>query len=100
MLDRCRVCPRDCDVSRTAGETGLCHTGRHARVASAFAHFGEEDCLRGWSGSGTIFFSLCSLRCVFCMNYDISQQGGGAEVQPEHLARMMLALQAQGCHNI
>jgi len=69
-------------------------------VASSFAHFGEEDCLRGWNGSGTIFLSLCSLRCVFCMNYDISQQGGGAEVSPEQLARMMLALQAQGCHNI
>jgi len=99
-LQSCLYCPRRCGTDRLAGKSATCHTGRHARVASAFAHFGEEDCLRGWSGSGTIFFSLCSLRCVFCMNYDISQQGGGAEVPPEHLARMMLALQAQGCHNI
>ena len=99
-LECCVFCPRRCGADRLAGKAATCHTGRYARVASSFAHFGEEDCLRGWNGSGTIFLSLCSLRCVFCMNYDISQQGGGAEVSPEQLARMMLALQAQGCHNI
>ena len=99
-LERCVLCPRRCGADRLAGPSATCHTGRYARVASTFAHFGEEDCLRGWGGSGTIFFSLCSLRCVFCQNYDISQQEGGAEIPPEHLARLMLALQAQGCHNI
>ncbi len=99
-LERCVFCPRRCGADRLAGPPATCSTGRHARVASSFAHFGEEDCLRGWGGSGTLFFSLCSLRCVFCMNYDISQQGGGAEIPPEQLARLMLALQAQGCHNI
>jgi putative pyruvate formate lyase activating enzyme len=69
-------------------------------VASAFPHFGEEDCLRGWNGSGTIFFSLCNLRCVFCLNWDISQQSVGAECRPEQIGELMLSLQARGCHNI
>jgi putative pyruvate formate lyase activating enzyme len=77
-----------------------CFTGRHARVASAFPHFGEEDCLRGWNGSGTIFFAFCNLRCVFCQNWDTSQLGEGQEVQPGELAELMLGLQARGCHNI
>jgi putative pyruvate formate lyase activating enzyme len=99
-LARCRVCPRDCDVDRLAGETALCHTGRHARVASAFPHHGEEDCLRGWSGSGTIFFAFCNLRCVFCQNWDISQAPSGQERTPEQVADLMLRLQEAGCHNI
>ena len=99
-LERCVLCPRRCGADRLAGPSATCHTGRHARVASSFAHFGEEDCLRGWGGSGTIFFSLCSLRCVFCMNYDISQIGSGRPLTPEALARLMLDLQAEGCHNI
>ncbi len=78
----------------------MCKTGRHATVGSFFAHFGEEDCLRGWRGSGTIFFSMCTLRCAFCQNYDISQQGKGHVVTPEQLAAMMLHLQDIGCHNI
>lgn len=77
-----------------------CFTGRYARVASAFAHFGEEDCLRGWRGSGTIFFSFCNLRCVFCQNWDTSQAGEGVEVTPAELAQMMLHLQREGCHNV
>jgi len=71
-----------------------------ARVASAFPHFGEEDCLRGWNGSGTIFFGWCNLRCVFCQNFGTSQLGEGAEVTAAELARMMLDLQTAGCHNI
>jgi putative pyruvate formate lyase activating enzyme len=69
-------------------------------VSSYFPHRGEEDCLRGWNGSGTIFFSWCNLRCVFCQNFDISQEGLGQETRPEELAAMMLRLQAEGCHNI
>ena len=96
----CRVCPRDCDVDRLAGERAICKTGRWARVASAFPHHGEENCLRGSRGSGTIFFSHCNLRCVFCQNYDISWEGSGREVAAEELAALMLELQDLGCHNI
>lgn len=99
-LAHCRVCPRDCEVDRLADKTGVCKTGRYARVSSYFPHFGEEDCLRGWRGSGTIFFTWCNLRCVFCQNFEISQEGIGVETPPERLAAMMLDLQAQGVHNI
>ena len=99
-LRDCRSCPRDCGVDRLADRRGICHTGRHAYVASAFAHFGEENCLRGWNGSGTIFFSFCNLKCVFCQNWDISQRPAGRECTAEEIASLMLDLQNQGCHNI
>jgi len=100
MLAQCEICPRLCRVNRLQNEEGICHTGRYARVASAFPHFGEEDVLRGWRGSGTIFFSMCNLRCVFCQNFDISQLGQGREVTPQFLAQIMLDLQTMGVHNI
>ncbi|MEE8320634.1 MAG: radical SAM protein, partial [Gammaproteobacteria bacterium] len=78
----------------------VCHTGRHSFVSIAFPHFGEEDCLRGWNGSGTIFFGMCNLRCVFCQNWDISQQNSGKECSAEEIAGYMLTLQGRGCHNI
>jgi putative pyruvate formate lyase activating enzyme len=87
-------------VDRLADGKAVCLTGRHAAVSSYFAHFGEEDCLRGQRGSGTIFFTNCNLKCIFCQNFDISQHPGGKTVRPEHLAAMMLDLQRQGCHNI
>ena len=96
----CRVCPRDCDVDRLHDETAICRAGRRARVSSHFPHFGEEDVLRGWNGSGTIFFGWCNLRCVFCQNWETSQEGASDEVSPRELADMMLELQARGCHNI
>ena len=97
----CRACPRLCKgVDRLANQFGVCKVGRHARVASAFAHFGEEDVLRGWHGSGTIFFSFCNLRCVFCQNFETSQLGEGEELDARGLARLMLSLQQQSCHNI
>jgi putative pyruvate formate lyase activating enzyme len=99
-LATCRVCPRDCRVNRLENKTATCQTGRYAQVSSYFAHLGEEDCLRGWRGSGTIFFNRCNLRCVFCQNYDISQVNRGQEVGPVELAAMMLELQESGCHNI
>jgi putative pyruvate formate lyase activating enzyme len=99
-LADCRVCPRDCGVDRLANQTRACHTGRHAIVSSAFPHFGEEDCLRGWRGSGTIFFGLCNLRCVFCQNWDISQKKQGREMTGAEIAAVMLDLQERGCHNI
>jgi putative pyruvate formate lyase activating enzyme len=97
----CRACPRLCKgVDRRANQFGVCKSGRHARVASAFPHFGEEDVLRGWHGSGTIFSSFCNLRCVFCQNFETSQLGEGQELDARGLARLMLDLQQQGCHNI
>ncbi len=99
-LTGCRACPRDCGVDRAAGETGVCGVGRHALVSSAFPHLGEEPCLRGWRGSGTIFFSRCNLACVYCQNWEISQRGDGQPCDTAELADFMLALQARGCHNI
>jgi putative pyruvate formate lyase activating enzyme len=103
-LADCRACPRDCRVNRLEDKWAACKTGRYAVVSSHFAHFGEEDCLRGWRGSGTIFFGHCNLRCVFCQNYDISQaiRPGSTTPghRPEQIAAKMLELQDQGCHNI
>ena len=103
-LEDCRMCPRDCGVNRLENAWSACKTGRYAIVDCHFAHFGEEYCLRGWKGSGTIFFSHCNLRCVFCQNYDISQAvAPGPAVPgspPEVIADMMLDLQRRGCHNI
>jgi putative pyruvate formate lyase activating enzyme len=100
LLERCEACPRACGVNRLAGETGTCRTGRLARVVSAFAHLGEEACLTGWAGSGTIFLASCNLSCVFCQNYETSQQASGVEVTSGQLADLMLSLQQRGCHNI
>ncbi len=100
ILENCDVCPRNCHVDRSADKRGICMTGRYARVSSYFPHFGEEDCLRGYNGSGTIFFSYCNLKCVFCQNYDISWGGEGKISKPEEVAEMILSLQERGCHNI
>lgn len=100
MLSSCTLCPRQCRVDRTTGETGYCGTGSRAKVASFSPHFGEEPLLVGNHGSGTIFFSHCSLKCVFCQNHDISIQGDGQTVFPDQLAAIMIRLQEMGCHNI
>jgi len=99
-LHACRSCPRNCGVNRLNDEEGFCRTGRHARVCSAFAHFGEESCLVGIRGSGTIFFGGCNLGCVFCQNADISQGDAGVPQSAEDIAAIMLALQERLCHNI
>jgi putative pyruvate formate lyase activating enzyme len=99
-LQACDVCPLRCGVNRLEGELGVCKTGVKAQVSSFGAHLGEEEPLRGWAGSGTIFFTRCNLRCVFCQNFEISQVGRGREVEPEVLAEIMLRLQEAGCHNI
>jgi putative pyruvate formate lyase activating enzyme len=98
-LTDCDLCGWQCRIDRRK-RTAACKTGVEAVVASYGAHHGEEDPLRGWGGSGTIFFSWCNLRCQFCQNYDISQSGHGRAVTSEQLAAMMLELQEQGCHNI
>src|SRR5689334_16239464 len=93
LLSDCRICPRDCGVNRLENKWAACKTGRYAIVDCHFPHFGEEYCLRGSNGSGTIFFSHCNLRCVFCQNFDISQAvAPGRAVRgssPEALAGMM-----------
>jgi putative pyruvate formate lyase activating enzyme len=99
-LEACDVCARACGVNRRQGELGACHTGSRARVSSYGSHHGEENPLRGWRGSGTIFFTRCNLHCQYCQNCDISQTDDGDEVEPEELASIMLRLQAAGCHNI
>jgi putative pyruvate formate lyase activating enzyme len=99
-LEACEICPRHCGVNRLADERGFCRCGRQARVASYTPHFGEEAPLVGRAGSGTIFFCGCNLACVFCQNYDISQQDQGWDVSAQRLAKMMLELQDCGCHNI
>ncbi len=101
-LADCTLCPRQCHADRCRDESprSHCHTGRLAVVSSAFPHHGEENCLRGWGGSGTIFFSHCNLRCVFCQNFEISWEGRGRLVTAAQLADQMLGLQDLGCHNI
>ena len=122
-LERCEACPRLCRTDRLNAiapqpsrgappgamkrvvdahvpKGTACFTGRYARLATSYPHFGEEACLKGERGSGTLFFSFCNLRCVFCQNWDISQVGMGQEMSPERLAGRMLDLQRQGCHNI
>jgi putative pyruvate formate lyase activating enzyme len=100
LLKSCRVCPRQCGVDRLSGETGKCFTGRLALVSSYGPHLGEESPLVGRHGSGTIFFTNCNLKCIYCQNYSISQLREGTEMSKEELAKTMLFLQNKGCHNI
>ncbi len=99
-LGKCKVCGWECAVNRLEGERGVCRTGKRAMISSYGPHLGEEDPLRGWRGSGTIFFTRCNLRCQYCQNHDISQTDNGRKVEPEDLAAIMLELQDAGCHNI
>ncbi|MCP4690164.1 MAG: radical SAM protein [Desulfobacterales bacterium] len=100
MLEECRLCPRECGVNRLDGEKGFCRAPTRLVTHSAQPHFGEEKSLVGERGSGTIFFSNCNLRCVFCQNWPISHMGYGKEMGDEELADMMIHLQEIGCHNI
>jgi len=101
LLERCRVCPRECGVNRLRDDKiGFCRSGLNAVVASASTHHGEEPPLSGTRGSGTIFLANCNMKCVYCQNYPISQMGNGVEKTPAELACQMLWLQEQGCHNL
>ncbi|WP_461829382.1 radical SAM protein [Aquifex sp.] len=100
MLSECRVCPHNCGVNRLKDEKGYCKVGRHVVVSDYFPHLGEEFPIRGYRGSGTIFFSYCNMRCVYCQNYEVSHLGVGRLMKPEDLAEAMLELQDYGCHNI
>ncbi|RDV84745.1 radical SAM protein [Ammonifex thiophilus] len=99
-LQACNLCPRRCGVNRLQGERGICRAGREVVVSSYGPHFGEEAPLVGLFGSGTIFFTYCPLKCVYCQNYEISQLGEGSPISIRELSRIMLRLQARGCHNI
>ena len=96
----CTLCPRRCRADRAAGQVGFCGAGRTLKAARAALHFWEEPCISGTRGSGTVFFSGCTLKCCFCQNYPISAEGLGREITPEHLAEIFLDLQRQGAHNI
>ena len=99
-LAACNGCGWACGVNRFSGATGRCRMGMRAMISTYGPHLGEEDPLRGWRGSGTIFFTRCNLRCVYCQNHSISQAPAGVEVTAPQLAAIMLELQAEGCHNI
>jgi len=100
MLESCRLCPRECGAARLRGEKGFCHASRDVEVSSHHPHFGEERSLVGRGGSGTVFLTNCSLRCVFCINWEVSQGGQGWRKTLDDLADMMLDLQRRGCHNV
>ncbi|MBI1387518.1 MAG: radical SAM protein [bacterium] len=100
LMQPCRLCPNDCLAHRHDGETGRCGIGKNVMVATAFPHKGEEECISGHKGSGTIFFSGCNLSCVFCQNMEISQRMQGTGIEPKTLAFQMLMLQDAGCHNL
>lgn len=100
LLAPCRVCPRRCGADRLSGEKGFCGVGVRPVVSSAGPHFGEETCLVGRGGSGTIFLAGCNLSCVFCQNHDISHDRQGSKVTPELIAETMLSLQRRGCENV
>jgi putative pyruvate formate lyase activating enzyme len=99
-LASCDICPRRCGVNRLRGEKGYCGVGRDALVSSHGPHFGEERPLVGRGGSGTVFFAGCNLLCLFCQNDDISHGLAGRAVSEEELARVFLAVAAEGCHNL
>lgn len=96
----CVLCPRVCKANRLQNKRGECQVGRYAIVASYGPHYGEEPPLVGHRGSGTVFFSGCNLRCVFCQNYDISQWAIGNEISPNKLADIFISIQEMGCHNL
>ncbi len=103
-LDRiaahCELCPRRCGVDRPAGERGFCGAPAEPVVSSIFPHHGEEPPISGTGGSGTVFFTYCTLKCVFCQNYQLSHEAEGRPFSVAELAQKMLGLQRAGCHNI
>jgi len=99
-LAACDLCPHDCGVNRIKGERGICGAGLKPKIASANVHRGEEPPISGTNGSGTIFLSGCSLKCIFCQNFPISQFGNGEEITTRELAARMLKLQKRRAHNI
>lgn len=100
LLKNCRLCGRNCGVNRLNGELGFCNSGKNVKIARVSLHNWEEPCISGTNGSGTIFFSNCNLKCVFCQNYKISSTGFGQEISIERLSKIFLEQQQRGAHNI
>ena len=100
LLESCTICPRKCKVDRINDKKGFCKVGLEPVVCSFMPHHGEEPPISGTKGSGTIFFSFCNLKCVYCQNHHFSQEGAGEIVSIEKLSDLMLYLQRLGCHNI
>jgi putative pyruvate formate lyase activating enzyme len=100
LMENCKICPHECKAKRNKGQCGFCKSSDKVFIASQNIHFGEEPPISGQNGSGTIFFSNCVLKCVFCQNYPISQIGSGNEISVEKLAEIMLSFQNKGVHNI
>ena len=96
----CSLCPRSCGIDRIADERGFCGAPGESIVSSIFPHHGEEPPLSGNRGSGTVFFTFCTLKCVFCQNYQISHLGEGEPIAADDLAKKLVDLQVMGCHNI
>ena len=99
-LEKCKLCPRECGGNRLENKIGMCGGGANVKIALASIHKFEEPCISGTRGSGTVFFSNCNLKCKFCQNYEISQQGRGKEITIEELSDTFLMLQEKGVHNI
>lgn len=100
MLDNCNLCMRKCNINRNNENLGFCNSSNKIKVARAELHFWEEPCISGESGSGTVFFSNCNLRCVFCQNYEISSDGNGKEIDITRLSDIFIELQEKGANNI
>ncbi len=100
ILSKCTICPHKCKINRKKGERGFCGAGYEPVVSSAMPHHGEEPPISGNRGSGTIFFTYCNMKCVYCQNYQISQEREGRKVSTQDIADIILKLQAEGCHNI
>lgn len=100
MLSKCKLCPRNCLVNRNKGGLGFCKAGNKIKIAKAYLHMWEEPCISGKNGSGTIFFSNCNLRCIFCQNYYISREDNGVEIDIDRFSDICLDLQKQGAENI
>ena len=100
LYKNCSICPRNCRIDRTKGQIGYCQSGHEIKAALASVHMWEEPPISGSCGSGTIFFSVCNLRCVFCQNYTISSENSGKTISTERLSEIMLEQQARGVHNI
>ena len=100
LLSRCELCPRRCGVDRKSGEAGFCGAGTSVKIARAALHMWEEPCISGKTGSGTVFFSGCNMKCVYCQNYTVSTGGVGYYVTESELAEKFIMLQEQGANNI
>ena len=96
LLDKCMLCPKICGVNRNNGEIGACKSGNKIKIAKAYLHMWEEPSITGVNGSGTIFFSGCNLRCIFCQNYFISELNNGVEIEVSEFAQICLNLQNEG----